>query len=729
MPRVRQPGGAVLVRASTSAAESSPLFLGFDFGTSGARAVVIDGNAAILADVKRKYPPAAHAESASESAVGVTTDPDDDVSAAEGWRAALFGLLRDIPEELRRRVAAVSLDGTSATTMVVSRTTREPVACPMMYNEAGSAEAVAAVAAVAPANHTTTAGTSTLCKLMTWWLKQGGEKGEESGEGERGGRGGGGGEGEGEGEVVMVHQADWLLGQLCGAADVHVTDFNNALKLGYDPESSAYPDWLLALPFAPMLPRVLPPGSLIGTVGAHLTAEFALPSDCIVTTGTTDSIAAFLAARVTTPGYAVTSLGSTLAVKLVSTARIDDARFGVYSHRLPPGNWAPPEAENDGGAEQGGVAEEDKECKWLVGGASNTGGAVLREHFTDEQLRELSAKIDPSVESKLDYYPLTRPGERFPVSDPDLQPRQPHRIVSEVDNSHLSSLAPCSLTPRPADDALFLHGTWSCSCAPTHGIRWHYQPITGSDYSYLSSLAPCSLTPRPADDALFLHGILESIATIEVSFYYSLPCARHFLVSMYIKNVPSQSLFLHGILESIATIEVRPCSPLPCPVTRFLVPSLACLPSQSLFLHRILESIATIEVCLCSPLPFSIDSAPFLSCYSHMHSYKHPDTQSLLSICYSIVHATSHHARSCDPLLPSPTNSTQQARAYSLLADLGASPPVKRVYTAGGGAGNPTWSAIRERVMGVPVAPSGNTDAAFGSALLAREGFLRRTAK
>ncbi|CAI5469149.1 unnamed protein product [Closterium sp. Yama58-4] len=388
----------------------------------------------------------------------------------------------------------------------------------MMYNEAGSPEAVAAVAAVAPANHTATAGTSTLCKLMTWWLKQGAEvggKAEEKAEGE--------GERGKEEEVVMVHQADWLLGQLCGAADVHVTDFNNVLKLGYDPESSTYPDWLLALPFSHMLPRVLPPGSLIGNVEPQLTTEFALPSDCIVTTGTTDSIAAFLAARVTTPGYAVTSLGSTLAVKLVSTARIDDARFGVYSHRLPPGDWAPPPGdwapppgvENEGETEQGGAAEEDKECKWLVGGASNTGGAVLRGYFTDEELRELSEKIDPSVESKLDYYPLTRPGERFPVSDPDLQPR---------------------------------------------------------------------LTPRPADDALFLHGILESIAIIE-------------------------------------------------------------------------------------------------------------------------------------------------ARAYSLLADLGASPPVKRVYTAGGGAGNPTWSAIRERVMGVPVAPSGNTDAAFGSALLAKEGFLRHTAE
>lgn len=31
---------------------------------------------------------------------------------------------------------------------------------------------------------------------------------------------------------------------------------------------------------------------------------------------------------------------------------------------------------------------------WLVGGASNTGGAVLRSFFTDQQLRELTERMD-----------------------------------------------------------------------------------------------------------------------------------------------------------------------------------------------------------------------------------------------------------------------------------------------------------------------------------------------
>ena len=90
-------------------------------------------------------------------------------------------------------------------------------------------------------------------------------------------------------------------------------------------------------------------------------------------------------------------MGSTLAIKLLSNTRIEDSRFGVYSHRL--------------------------DDKWLVGGASNTGGVVLRQLFTDDQLEKLSEQINPSQISTLDYYPLPKAGERFPVADPDLAPR------------------------------------------------------------------------------------------------------------------------------------------------------------------------------------------------------------------------------------------------------------------------------------------------------------------
>jgi sugar (pentulose or hexulose) kinase len=110
-------------------------------------------------------------------------------------------------------------------------------------------------------------------------------------------------------------------------------------------------------------------------------------------------------------GEAVTSLGSTLVLKLLSQSRVDDHRYGLYSHRLGD--------------------------RWLVGGASNAGGAVLRQFFQDETLARLSQAIDPSHPTGLDYYPLYQPGERFPINDPCLQPR---------------------LSPRPATDVEFLQG-------------------------------------------------------------------------------------------------------------------------------------------------------------------------------------------------------------------------------------------------------------------------------
>ncbi len=85
--------------------------------------------------------------------------------------------------------------------------------------------------------------------------------------------------------------------------------------------------------------------------------------------------------------------------------------FGIYSHRI------------------GG--------RWLAGGASNTGGAVLASFFSPDRMAALEPLLVPQVATGLDYYPLLGPGERFPVSDPWLEPR---------------------MSPRPAEDHLFLQG-------------------------------------------------------------------------------------------------------------------------------------------------------------------------------------------------------------------------------------------------------------------------------
>ncbi|XP_020239437.1 D-ribulose kinase [Cajanus cajan] len=347
------------------------LYLGLDFGTSGARFAIIDKDGTIQAEAKREYPLYLSGESHDW---------------ARSWKETLFSLLEDVPLDLRQHVVSISMDGTSATTIIVDSNTGEPLWRPYLYNES-CPDALPMVKSIAPQNHTVCTGSSTLCKLVSWWNRVGSNKKP----------------------ALLSHQADWLLWLLHGK--LGVTDYNNALKVGYDPEVESYPSWLVCQPYYHLLPSVVAPGTPIACLKEDIRNKYGFQKDCVVCTGTTDSIAAFLAARATQPGKAVTSLGSTLAIKLLSNTRIEDSRFGVYSHRL--------------------------DDKWLVGGASNTGGAILRQLFTDDQLEKLSEQINPSQPSLLDYYPLPKAGERFPVADPNLAPR---------------------LLPRPENDVEYLHG-------------------------------------------------------------------------------------------------------------------------------------------------------------------------------------------------------------------------------------------------------------------------------
>lgn len=360
-----------------AATNADNAFLGIDFGTSGARCYVINSEKQTLATTKTAY---------------ASAEPQQ---LAAAWTTALFELLDALPADLRAKVASIAIDGTSATTLLLDATSGAVLQPPKLYNEAQAASIVHRVKALAPPDHTTTASTSTLCKVLTW---------HEAGVWQRAAADGM--------NPVILHHSDWLASLLHG--ERRATDWNNALKLGFDPEPGveSYPEWLIDQEFACLFPTaVFAPGSPVANLTPEVSQRTGIPETCIVCAGTTDSIAAFLAAGVTEPGQAVTSLGSTMAIKLLSDRRVDNAAFGVYSHRLGSG--------------------------WLVGGASNTGGACLRAHFSDAQLQELTSRMDPAKPTGLQYTVLPSKGERFPVNDPEL--------------------APC-LEPRPGDDAVFLQG-------------------------------------------------------------------------------------------------------------------------------------------------------------------------------------------------------------------------------------------------------------------------------
>jgi sugar (pentulose or hexulose) kinase len=415
-------------------------FLGIDFGTSGARSCVIDAEGAILAADARDFGTLAEHEH------------------ADIWREALWDLIAALPPAMRSQLSGIALDGTSGTVLACDEalTPRHP---PLLYNDDRAVDEARLIASLAPPGHPATAVTSGLTKVL-WLKKYLGFTGAR----------------------LYLNQADWLSGLLTEQAGF--ADYHNALKMGLDLDTLQWPAWVNQLADTHYLPAPVAPGSPLATVSRSRARYLGVNPGCRVHAGTTDSIAAFLAAGVSHSGDAVTSLGSTLVLKLLSDTRVESTEHGVYSH------WFG--------------------TRWLAGGASNAGGAVLRQFFDDRQLAALSETIDPTVPSPLHYQPLPRSGERFPVNDPTLAPR---------------------------------------------------------------------LSPRPADDAEFLHGLLESLGRIE-------------------------------------------------------------------------------------------------------------------------------------------------AQGYGLLAELGAS-QLKRVETAGGGAHNPAWTRIRQRLLGVPVSRAAHTEAAYGSALLARDGSAR----
>jgi sugar (pentulose or hexulose) kinase len=357
-----------------SAADSA--FLGIDFGTSGARCCVINKSGVSLCSTKAAY---------------TSSEPNQLASA---WETALFELIDSIPTDIKGTITCLAIDGTSSTTLLIDAATGELLQPPKMYNEAQEPHIVDIVKTMAPLGHTVTASTSTLAKVVTW---------HEAGIWQAAAA---------QGKTPLVlHQSDWLASRLHGY-DTGVTDWNNCLKLGFDPGNCEYPDFIVDQDFASILPPVVcAPGTPLAPITPAIAKKTGLSNECVVCAGTTDSIAATLAAGISEPGQAVTSLGSTLAIKLFSETRADDAAYGVYSHRI------------------GDV--------WLVGGASNTGGAVLRKYFTDAELKALTPKMDARSSTGLKYTVLLKKGERFPLNDPEMEP---------------------CLEPRPSDDAVFLQG-------------------------------------------------------------------------------------------------------------------------------------------------------------------------------------------------------------------------------------------------------------------------------
>ena len=330
--------------------------LGIDLGTSGVRIAATDRAGALV--------------SMSAAALGPVPD-------ATRWWQATSEALRQL-DLARLTVRAIAVDGTSGTILPVTAA-GTPCGPASMYNDVAAAACVARVAAAAPPETAALGVTSPLARAIPMQ----------------------------ETAARILHQADWIAGQFSGRFDV--SDENNALKSGYDPVLRRWPEWIANTGFdLALFPQVVPAGTRTGTIRKDVADFFGLPRDVAIVAGTTDGCAAFLASGASEAGDGVTSLGTTLTLKLLSDRPVFAPHYGIYSHRIGD--------------------------QWLAGGASNSGGAVLGQFFSPADIARLTLLLDPDRPAGLDYYPLPRPGERFPINDPAFAPR---------------------LAPRPADDRLF----------------------------------------------------------------------------------------------------------------------------------------------------------------------------------------------------------------------------------------------------------------------------------
>ena len=346
------------------------IFIGIDLGTSGCRAVAIDESAKIQAKATTLY-----SDSANQT--------------PQMWWQAVQIVFKKLLQQINAdAVEAIAVGGTSGTVLLCD-TAGEPLTPALMYNDARATQQAEFLQLSAPQDSIVLAATSGLAKVL--WLV--------------------------ENTLALpdfhiVHQADWIAGQLCQRFDF--SDVNNALKTGFDARNHQWPVWLKQILLQrkidkKCLPHVYLPGETIANIDANIAHSLGLPTTTTIVAGTTDSTAAFIASthvdvqqteaeaeEEVIIGQAVTSLGSTLVLKIISDIAINSPQHGIYSQ--PHGKY------------------------WLVGGGSNSGGAVLRHYFTDEQMLNLTKELKPELDTGLNYYPLLKKGERFPINNPELAP-------------------------------------------------------------------------------------------------------------------------------------------------------------------------------------------------------------------------------------------------------------------------------------------------------------------
>ena len=329
-------------------------FLGIDLGTGGVRCLLVNEEGNVLTEIKKPL----HRVNLSDQSGESEQDPRDWIVLLENALDELFS----VPS--CRHLLSVSVDSTSGTVLPVDRT-GENIGAALMHNDMRSVHEVEWCKELFEDG---CSPTFSLPKIL--WMQKNWSLNED---------------------VLFFHATDFLNARLCGSTDIP-TDFTNAMKSGVSLETQAWPEKLSRF----QLPPVVAPGQVIGEISDAYRNRWSLTGPCLMVSGATDSNAAFYASGAGEIGDWSTTIGTTLAVKGISSQKISDKLGRIYCHRHPDGAWMP-------------------------GGASNAGGEILKSTYGSE-LPLMESEASNALCEPLLVYPSIRKGERLPLADPNFIP-------------------------------------------------------------------------------------------------------------------------------------------------------------------------------------------------------------------------------------------------------------------------------------------------------------------
>ncbi len=321
-----------------------PAFLGIDFATQSARATLIDEAGAPLSNTKEDLAPVLRGADGR-----LTQDP-------ASWLKAIDQLLEisiALATELGYQIAGLTITATSGT-FLLADINGEPLAPAAMYNDGRASNPLARAEKILAEIPATTSR--------------------------------------------LAHTPEFLIAHLTHQPLKEVAaDWSHAMKSGVDlnlknwsANSVATADKL-----GITLPRVVAPGTQLGR-----TTMGGIP----IYAGMTDGCTAQISVGGTSLGTAVSTLGTTLVLKVVAPIEVKGP--GFYSHLLP-------------------------ESRWLGGAASNLGG-ISYAKFADD-IESWNSRASEYGPASVLMYPLVGTGERFPVAASEMVALQSGQPKDEVD--------------------------------------------------------------------------------------------------------------------------------------------------------------------------------------------------------------------------------------------------------------------------------------------------------